>query len=111
MSVRILICAIAFLVPGLSQGEAQEPAKIAIKLFQFQPKSIEVKKGTTVMWENGDAIDHSVTAGKPGDQSAAFDSGFFNKGGHFEHRFETEGAYVYFCRRHPNMKGEIRVTE
>jgi plastocyanin len=37
--------------------------------------------------------------------------GFFNKGGHFEHRFETEGTYAYFCRRHPNMKGEIRVTE
>ena len=83
----------------------------AIKLFQFQPQSIEVKAGTTVKWTNGDDIEHSVTAGAPGQESKTFDSGFFKKGGTYEFTFNEPGTYTYFCKRHNSMKATVTVTK
>src|SRR5262245_33096232 len=93
------------LVPGLAAG----PTSVDIKLFQFKPKQLEVEKGDTVIWTNGDAIEHSVTAGAPGKLNQAFDSGFFTQGGSFSHTFDAAGSYTYFCKRHPNMQATIKV--
>ena len=90
---------------------AADAIKVDIKLFQFKPKELEVKKGTTVTWTNGDAIDHSVTAGKPGKAAQDFDSGFFTKGGSFSHTFDAAGNFTYFCKRHPNMQATVKVDE
>ena len=88
---------------------ADDAARVDIKLFQFKPKELVVRPGTTVTWSNGDAIEHSVTAGEPGKPSAAFDSGFFTKGASFAHTFEASGTFSYFCRRHPNMHALVKV--
>src|SRR5262245_8807808 len=82
---------------------------IDIKLFQFKPKSLEIEKGDTVIWMNGDAIEHSVTSGSPGKPSEAFDSGLFVKGGSFRHTFDSAGSFTYFCKRHPNMRATVKV--
>jgi plastocyanin len=82
---------------------------VDIKLFQFKPKALEIQRGETVVWMNGDAIEHSVTAGSPGKPSEAFDSGFFAKGGSFSHTFDSAGSFTYFCKRHPNMQATVKV--
>jgi plastocyanin len=82
---------------------------VDIKLFTFKPKSLEVPVGTTVVWTNGDAIDHSVTDGTPEKLGGAFDSGFFNKGETFSFTFNKAGEYPYFCKRHDFMRGTIKV--
>jgi plastocyanin len=89
-------------------GGAQDAT---IKLFQYQPKAMEVKAGTTVTWINGDDIEHSVTAGAPGKETGAFDSGFFKKGGSYSFTFDKPGTYTYFCKRHNSMKATVTVTE
>lgn len=81
-----------------------------IKLFMFKPSQMEIKAGTTLIWTNQDAIDHSVTAGKPGSLSGAFDSDFFGQGQTFEFTFNEPGTYDYFCKRHESMVGTIVVT-
>ncbi len=91
---------------GLAQ--AGEKVDATIKLFQFQPKALEIKAGTIVEWVNGDDIEHSVTAGK---ETKAFDSGFFEKNGSFSFTFTKPGTYDYFCKRHPSMKATVTVTE
>ena len=88
---------------------AADAINVDIKLFQFKPKELEVKKGTTVTWTNGDAIEHSVTAGKPGKAAPDFDSGFFTKGGSYSHTFDAPGSFTYFCKRHPNMQATVKV--
>jgi amicyanin len=90
---------------------AEDKVEANIKLFQFQPKALEVKAGTTVEWLNGDDIEHSVTAGTPAKESKAFDSGFFKKNGSFAFTFTAPGTYDYFCKRHPSMKGTVKVGE
>jgi plastocyanin len=84
---------------------------VGIKLFQFQPGDIAVKAGETVTWLNGDDIEHSVTAGKPGKESGVFDSDFFKKGGSYNFTFNEAGTFEYFCKRHPSMKAKITVTQ
>lgn len=95
-----------------SQHAAAAGAKINldIKLFMFKPSPLEVKPGTTLIWTNQDAIDHSVTAGTPGSLSGAFDSDFFGQGQAFEFTFNEPGTYDYFCKRHESMVGTIVVT-
>lgn len=103
--------ALAVLIAGASIAPALagDAVKVDIKLFQFKPKELIVKPGTTVTWTNGDAIEHSVTAGAPGKPSEAFDSGFFAKGGAYAHTFAAPGSYSYFCKRHPSMHAVVKV--
>jgi amicyanin len=101
----------AFIAACTTQALAGDPVDAKIKLFQFQPNPIEVKAGTQVTWTNGDDIEHSVTAGAPGKESGAFDSGFFKKDGTFTQTFDKPGTYDYFCKRHNSMKGKVVVTQ
>jgi plastocyanin len=93
------------------QAQATETTAATIKLFQFQPKTLEVKAGATVAWTNGDDIEHSVTAGAPGKEADDFNSGFFGKGESFSFTFSEPGTYSYFCKRHPSMKGQVKVSD
>lgn len=86
---------------------AGEVVENQIKLFQFQPRELSVKAGSTVKWSNGDDIEHSVTS----KQDGQFDSGFFKKDGTYEFTFSAPGTYDYFCKRHPSMKATVVVTE
>jgi plastocyanin len=109
LNIRAAALALALLsAPGIVHA-AETSA--TIKLFQFQPGEITIKKGTTIVWVNGDDIEHSVTAGAPGKESGAFDSGFFKKDGSFRQTFTEAGTFDYFCKRHPSMKAKVVVTE
>lgn len=83
---------------------------VDIKLFTFKPKVLEIKVGTTVVWTNGDAIEHSVTSGTPENPGKDFDSGFFVEGETFSFTFTKQGEYSYFCRRHESMQAVVKVV-
>ena len=109
--MKKLIAALALIAALPHPAGAADKVEAAIKLFQFKPGRIAVKAGDTVEWVNGDDIEHSVTAGAPGKETKAFDSGFFKKDGSFAFTFTKAGTYTYFCKRHPSMKAEVVVTE
>lgn len=91
----------------------------------FDPDDTTVPPGTTVVWENVGRIGHSVTAYEediPADAayfaSGGFDdeqtarnsyaagdpdSGDVGGGATFEHTFEVEGEYEYFCVPHESV--------
>ncbi|WP_458206955.1 plastocyanin/azurin family copper-binding protein [Haladaptatus sp. NG-SE-30] len=96
----------------------------------FDPDSVTVAPGTTVVWQNVGSIGHSVTAYQdqiPGEAeyfaSGDFDSeeaarqaypeGDIGGGGQYQHTFEVEGTYEYFCIPHESagMLGTIEVGE
>jgi plastocyanin len=77
--------------------------------FGFNPATVTIKAGTTVVWTNGSVAPHTVTsdAGAP----AAFDSGTISTGGgQFSFTFTKSGTYHYHCSIHTYMKGTIVVT-
>jgi plastocyanin len=83
---------------------------VNIKLFTFKPKTLEVPVGTTVVWTNGDAVDHTVTSGTPEESAGTFDSGPFAQGKTFSFTFKDSGNYTYYCKRHDFMRGEVKVV-
>ena len=77
----------------------------------FEPHVVRVTKGGTVRWTNESGT-HSTTAYSPEndkpqlmpDGAVAWDSGLFTEeGATFEHTFETEGVYHYYCTPHETM--------
>ncbi len=65
----------------------------------FQPTTLFVKIGTTVIWQNDDTWQHTVTYGNPWNELVKgyyFDSKTIDSGESFSHQFNLEGAYPYF---------------
>ena len=76
----------------------------------YDPSSISVKTGTTVVWTNDDTVSHTVTSGDPNaGPSGAFDSDLVKPGKTFQHRFDSVGTTPYFCSVHPWMTGKVTV--
>jgi plastocyanin len=95
----------------------------------FDPDEATVAPGTTVVWENVGTIGHSVTAYEDEipDEAEFFASGGFDSeeaarnaypegdvagGETYEHTFEVEGTYGYFCIPHEaaGMVAELTVS-
>ncbi len=89
-------------------GEAMAPeeVKIEIKNFAFGPKTITVKKGTTVTWTNQDTVKHDAAS-----DDGEFKTELMGQGESQSVTFDTVGTYNYHCTPHPNMKATIIVTE
>lgn len=76
----------------------------------FDPASLSVKVGTTVVWTNKDSASHTVTSGDPqAGPSGDFDSSLIKPGNTFKHTFSKAGTVSYFCTVHPWMTGKINV--
>lgn len=88
--------------------------------LSFEPDTVTIKKGDTVLWKNSSLLVHSVTADhekKTEEGSVAlpegaepFDSGLMDPEEEFSHTFTVRGTYTYFCIPHEAaMKGVIIV--
>jgi plastocyanin/uncharacterized membrane protein YozB (DUF420 family) len=85
-------------------------ATVSMENFTFSPKTIQVKKGTTVTFVNKDSAKHTVTS-----DTGVFDSGDINSGGSFHFQFNEVGRFPYYCRFHGDkggvdMAGVVEVT-
>ena len=81
-----------------------DPNNINITGMSF-PGSVTVKQGSTVYWNNKDAIAHTVTA-----DDGSFNSGTLAAGATFSFVVNTAGTYTYHCNFHSGMKGTLVVT-
>lgn len=72
----------------------------------YDPSSLEVGVGDTVVWTNTGSVDHTVTA-----DDGSFDSGAIAPGDTWSYTFEDVGEYQYHCDPHPFMVASISVVE
>jgi plastocyanin len=70
----------------------------------FEPVTLDIKGGDTVVWRNTGSAQHSVT-------SDTFDSRLIDPGAEWERTFAATGVFDYRCTPHPWMKGVVRVSE
>ena len=76
--------------------------------FAFNPTSLTIAAGTTVVWKNTTSIAHTVTS----DDQKTFNSGDstpVSSGTTFSFTFKTAGTFAYHCDFHPYMKATIIV--
>ena len=108
--------------PG-ERSAASDEASVAIRSFMFEPETVRVNIGATVVWTNEDDIAHTVTSGTPGDggvpgvtEEAApspdgrFDEALDAAGAIATVTFEESGTFSYFCSIHDGMTGLVEVS-
>jgi amicyanin len=92
--------------PAPSGGEvpAAASAKVSIANFAFDPATLTIKAGTTVVWTNNDVVAHTVTF------TDVANSPVLNRGDTFSRTFTAPGTFSYICSIHPFMHGTVVVT-
>jgi len=78
---------------------------VRIDNFTFSPADLTIQPGTTVIWQNGDDIPHTVVSIKAKMRSKPLDTN-----DSFSFTFNEPGEFGYFCSLHPHMMGKIIVT-
>lgn len=84
-------------------ADAATSTAVSIQDFQFQPATITIEPGDTVVWTNLDFTAHNVT----GD---GFVSGNLGNGAQFAHDFTDVGTFAYLCTLHSGMTGTVEVA-
>jgi plastocyanin len=89
--------------PGPGPAQASGSKTVGISHFEFHPPTLNVAKGTRVVFSNSSGTAHTAT------DKGAFDSGRIKPGDSFAVRFEQQGTFRYHCKIHPFMQGKIVV--
>jgi plastocyanin len=76
---------------------------VAMAGLKFQPGTLTVAKGTTVVFVNDDTAPHTVTA-----RSGGTDSGVIDPGKRFT--LVAASSFDYVCSIHPSMTAKLVVT-
>jgi plastocyanin len=103
---------------------AEPPASVRMTESKtFEPKTITVQRGETVVWKNVSDMTHSVTdvpalavtaadAALP-QNAKEFNSGLIPPGKDYSYKFTVPGTYRYFCIPHEEagMVGTVVVSK
>ena len=102
LAVIALSLSAAYSAQG-GQASTGKTYTVHIKGFKFDPETIEVAKGDTVIWINDDVVPHTATA------KGVFDSKGLDQGKSWSYVASTPGTYPYICTFHQTMKAKLIV--
>jgi plastocyanin len=91
---------------GAAKGSGKS-AEVRLQNIAFSPKTVKVKAGQEVEWENYDSVAHDVVA----TSGASFRSPTLRKDAKFSFTPTKAGTISYVCTFHPGMQAEIVVTQ
>jgi plastocyanin len=77
---------------------------VVIDGVKFDPETITVKAGDTVVWVNKDPFPHTVTS-----QAGGFDSHDIAAGQSWSYMTTKAGVFPYTCTFHPTMQATLKV--
>lgn len=75
-----------------------------MKNFGFDPPTLTIARGDTVVWSNADFVPHTSTA-----RDSAWDSKEIAANATWRYVPPKAGRYEYYCFFHQTMKGTIIV--
>lgn len=106
---RLVALTLALALVAACGGAGAGPAapktvNVDIQGFAFSAKTLEVAKGTMVVWTNRDGSPHTVTTA-----DKKIDSGNIAPNGTFSYTFADAGTFDYACTIHPAMTATIVV--
>ena len=96
-----------------NQGTASQPDGETIVVIEekplpgsYMPKSVSVKPGSVVVFENKSSLPHNVVFEDP----SLKDSKLMKTGESFSVNFKSTGEFSYVCTLHPVMQGVVSVN-
>jgi len=103
-----IVCTAGVLLAGTNANSAPAAPKattqtVVMEGTGFQPETLTVRRGDTVVWQNKDPFPHTATA------AGVFDSHNIPANGSWKYTARKPGRYSYICALHPNMKGTLIV--
>ena len=84
--------------------QAPHTHEVAIRDFVFDPDTLRIAVGDTVIWRNHDFAPHTATA-----TSKSWDSNTIAADQSWSSATFRAGRYQYLCALHPNMRGMLVV--
>jgi plastocyanin len=98
----VLLVLAMLVLPALAAAApaAQQTVNVSAADFSFQPATITINAGDTIVWTNTGAMPHTVTA-----SDGSFDSGLFGPGETYSRTFDTAGTISYYCIPHGTPQG------
>jgi plastocyanin len=92
--------------PGAA-ADAPKPAThtVTIEGTNFQPATLTVKAGDSVVWVNKDPFPHTATS----EDAGGFDSHVIPPDKSWTYTPKTRGDFAYTCTLHLTMKAMLRV--
>jgi plastocyanin len=101
IAVSLIVCAI-----GLAAGERAKPQThtVTIEAMRFQPESLTVARGDTVVWVNNDLVPHTATS-----EAGSFDSQVIPAEKSWKFTASKKGEFAYTCTFHPTMRAMLQV--
>jgi len=94
----------AILIASITGTASAAEVEVLIDKNRYEPASVTVKAGDTVVWRNAE---------KRTSHDVAFDDGEKSErmmpDDQYRRTFSTPGRYPYHCVPHPHMKGEVVV--
>ena len=107
MRKLITTAAASVLLLCFTQGEARgQDGSVSIANFAFQPATISIPVGATVVWTNNQGVPHTATS-----TSRDFDTGNIATAQTASFTFTRAGTFAYRCSIHSSMQGTVQVTE
>ena len=78
----------------------------------YLPNNIKISVGQTIVFDNVDGNQHTVTSVKAGttQSDGKFDSGLMQPGDKYELTLNKKGTHYYYCALHTGMQGTIIVS-
>lgn len=89
-------------VASTAQEAGGGGVSVSIVDFAFEPATLEIAAGATVVWTNAGQAPHTVTG-------SFADSGALSPGQTFQQTFAEEGTFDYVCAFHPQMTARVQV--
>ena len=101
--MRILAGLLSFTVLALATSALADVVHIKIDGLAYVPPQATARVGDTVEWTNDDFVDHTATSAT-GEWDVSVPAGATGRV-----VVTRAGTLRYYCRYHPNMRGELRV--
>ena len=96
---------LAFVVPAFSGAYAETVThRVEIKRLKFEPETLAVRPGDTIVWVNLDIVPHTVSA-----LDSSWDSGNLGYEEQWTTVVSSSMSGSYFCKYHPAMKGMLNL--
>ncbi len=90
------------LAPAGEANPAPATHVVEVRQLRFQPETLTVAPGDTVVWINRDIVPHTVTA-----LDAEWGSDRLEKDATWRHVVKSNGTVRYYCTYHPTMRGIV----
>jgi plastocyanin len=112
LSRTAVFVASAAAVGALLYGSASKVAKdrqpvthtVTIDASTFNPSTLTIRVGDSVVWANKDIIPHTATS-----EAGRFDAGTLDTGKSWRWTASRTGEFPYVCAFHPAMKATLKV--